>query len=200
MSLLKSVGGAVAGGAIMGPVGSLIGGQAGMGGAGGMGSSGYQPEQVDPRLKEISQRQLKTAQDYRTNSENLKGQQGRQAGEGSRQNLAKSMTGINQNTNARGLLYSGVRQGAQQAAASDESARLAAQRSQINQQIEDQANQLDTSALNSAYSVQSMQQQMNDAAYKQALLNKQNEFSALGSAGKMFGSLVGSAAASKSGG
>src|SRR3954465_13721606 len=66
--------------------------------------------QVDPRLKDIRDRQIKQATDYRSNLAGYRDEQTNLAKDASRNNLAQSIRQSNTNANARGLLYGGYRE------------------------------------------------------------------------------------------
>lgn len=112
----------------------------------------------------------------------------------SRQGLAQSMAGIRKSSSNRGLLYSGLRQGAEQGAKAEQGAQSAQNQSQVNQ-WGDQAmsnwrqNRTDT-GLNQT--IQAGQQKMNDynsamGQYKQ----KKDMFGSIGSAiGNAAGALI----------
>lgn len=168
------------------------------GSGGGVGTGGDTPTQnVDPALKAARDRQITQASNYRTNMANMKEEQGVQSQESARQGLSQKLANIRSGANSRGLLYSGLRQGAEAGAGSDAAGQVAQERAQINTAVEDQANSLDSQALNSAFSVQKAQQELNDSAYQDALKRKSQGMSLMGMVGGAAGSIGGMAAGSK---
>lgn len=163
----------------------------------GVGGGGPTPTQsVDPALKQLRDKQAKQAQDYRENMSNMKEEQGVQSQENARQTLANRLANIRAGSNSRGLLYSGLRQGAESQAGTDTAGQVAQERAQINNSVEDQANQLDSTALNSAFQTQGLQQQLNDSAYQDALQRRKQGISLLGTVGGALGGMVGAGAGS----
>lgn len=167
------------------------------GGGGGGGPAQPQPEQVDPRIKAMQERQIKAAQDFRAGAEGMKDQRIGQAQEGIRGELAQNLAQVKRNVNNRGMLYSGLNQQAQMQAQGAAQAQAAAQRAQINQDVENQANALEGAALGNAAAVNQAQNSFNQAAYNQALQERQARGSALAALGGGLGSLAGSYLGSK---
>lgn len=66
----------------------------------------------------------------------------------SKRNLVDRMAGIKTNANARGLLYGGLHQGAQQGATAEEAGNLAQQRYGINQALENRNDSMQQNLLN----------------------------------------------------
>lgn len=157
----------------------------------------YKPEQVDPRLTALRDKQIQRAEAYRKNLPGYKQEQYGQAEEGSRGEIRKGMQDVTRGMNARGLLYSGLAQGQRAGVGAQAASNLAAQKGMINQNIENTADQFDAQAAQTAGQVQSMQQQFNDAAYNRTMqerLARQANLNALGSAvGSLAGKAIGAA-------
>ena len=151
------------------------------------------PPPEDPRLKEIRERQINQAKDYRANMANEKDSQAKIAQDETRRNLATRMAGINTEANHRGLLYSGLKQGAQYGAQGDAAADLASKTSKINAGVETRAQSLDSQALTGAYQGAQNQGQMSDINMQRALQERQARSGALGSLIGAGGMLAGSA-------
>lgn len=122
------------------------------------------------------------AKDFRSNMPSYIGNQVDAATGQSRLNLANDIQGVKTNSNARGLLYSGINSGNQAAAAGYESAGLAQNIQDINnkagatldykQQVADAAQQgVDTESVQYAQLLATKQQ----TAYQQALQEQQNQ-------------------------
>lgn len=112
-----------------------------------------------------------------------------------RRGLSQQLAGVTQGAQSRGLLYSGLKQGAQQQAIGQTAGALAGARGQINQQYEDQARSRETAARTG--NIQDMGTAVkNDAdIYGQAMENvkaRQGVGAAVGSAvGTVAGGLLG---------
>lgn len=139
------------------------------------------PPPPDPRLVEIRERQINQAKDYRANMGNEKAQQTRTAQDDSRRGLASKMAGINTAANKRGLLYSGLKQGDMYGAQREEAGNLAQNTAQINQNVENKAQALDSQAITGAYQGAQNQQQMADINMQRALQERQARSGAMNS-------------------
>jgi len=107
-----------------------------------------------------------------------------------RNNLVGQMADIRSNASSRGLLYGGLRQGAEDQAKAATAGELGAKRLAINQAVEGQANDFDANALNRMLEQYNAAQQYNQQQYglglqRQGLENQQR-------AG-LFGGLMGAA-------
>ncbi len=114
--------------------------------------------QIDPRIINIRDQQLKQATDFRNNLGNYKQAQGTAATDNARRSLASDLSGVTASTNKRGLLYSGLRQGAEAGERAKVGAALNQRQYDIGQSADTQANALDAKALQSGMSVQGLQQ------------------------------------------
>lgn len=168
-------------------VGKFFRGEAGGGGP-------TPTQEVDPALRAQRDNQLRTAQNYRSGASNLKQEQGVQSEENTRQDLAQKLADVRSGANRRGLLYSGLRQGAERGAGSDAASTMASSRMNINNAVDDQANALDSQALNSAFQVQQMQQDLNDTAYQDALTRRKQSMGIMSMLGAGLGGIAGAQA------
>jgi len=118
-----------------------------------------------------------------------------QQGEEGRLGLAKKLTDIKRGASSRGLLYSGIKQGADQEAATGLASELSGQAYSTNQALENQAKQMEDQAVDAGLNEQNMKQKANQQAYQTALQRRQENQAGLGSlmggAGSLFGSILG---------
>jgi hypothetical protein len=128
----------------------------------------YQTPEIDPEVKALRDKQVERAKSFRSGMEGMRQEQQQQAEEQSRRGLAKDIAGNTQNYNARGLLFSGLKQGGEIDAQTESAASLAKAKTDINQNLENQAQALDADALGAASNVAqlnnqnlAMQQQIN---------------------------------------
>src|SRR5271165_4240856 len=124
-----------------------------------------QVPQLDPNIQTLSDQQLKTAQQYQTNAAGLMQEQGNMAQDQNAQALSGQTKNITNNANSRGLLYSGIKQGAVASAQGNSAANTSAQQAGINQNVTNQANTLNAQALQSQMGVQNLVNQRNSLAY-----------------------------------
>jgi hypothetical protein len=113
-------------------------------------------------------------------------QQAYTAAEGDeRRRLAEEMTGINRSMNRRGLLYSGMNEGAQRKAQSQSAGMLGQARQDINKSFQDQAEQMRDNAIGTGMGIQQNLQAAADLAYRQAvasMMQRRGTMSAIGGA------------------
>lgn len=160
-----------------------------------MGSTSQSAPEIDPRLKQIRDAQIKQATDYRTNMKSMKDEQYNQAAEGSRQDLASRLAGVTSNMNNRGLLFSGLNQKARADTTQGVASDLAQTRANLNNRIDDQANALDSQALGTSFAAQQAQQGLNDSTYQSNLARAQLRQTAVNNLfqapAKVWGSIMG---------
>lgn len=147
------------------------------------------------QIKDPVARAAEQARQFRAESAGMAQQQGQQAEDKSRRGLAEQISGIKQGASQRGLLYSGLRSGAESNAASGAQSDLAAQRAQINQNLEDTAQGMEQGALQSGMQRYGNQLQESSDTYQQALQRMKDQQSQqsgiLGAAGSVGGMLLG---------
>lgn len=97
---------------------------------------------VDPVLVEQRNRMGDYASQFANNLGDYKGEQIRQAGEGSRRDLSARLADVTTAANQRGLLYSGLKQGAEQDERASAASDLAGTTSDINRTAEEQSRQM----------------------------------------------------------
>jgi hypothetical protein len=162
----------------------------------------FDPAAAEQRRAAAVRQQLDTqAKQYRSGMAMRQDQMMTGQGEEIRRGLADQISGIRQNANSRGLLYSGLGQAAQQEARSGASAQLQAARARINEHTNAQADAYDKMALEGSLENQDriMQQAQSrqaeaDAAYDVALRKRMSQKSAWEKGAEAVGQVVGFAA------
>jgi hypothetical protein len=155
-------------------------------------------EQAD-KIKKQSQDYANTltnqAQQFRSDLPSYLERQTNAATDSSKQALASDIANVKSNSNARGLLYSGVNEGNQAMARGAESAKLAKNIQNINDTANQQADikdQLATQAqgVSNQQDLQALQMraQNSETAYEQALKQQQSQ---QGFFGQLFGGIAG---------
>lgn len=142
-------------------------------------------------LEALKARQVKQAQDFRTNQKGMQSEQDRASRMTARQELAKNLYDVRSTANTRGLLYSGLKQqgdvqaqqGAQSLIANDSAANAA--------RLEDQARGLEDQAAQTGISLQAQKQGIADNTYATALANRQARDQVIGAGLGAIGSLAG---------
>lgn len=117
----------------------------------------------------MRQKMVAQAQAYRANLPGLQEKMGSGVADQGRRGLAEQMSGIKTASNKRGLLYSGLRQGAQTGAQAQMAGNVAGQRAQINQDTESQAQKMEQAAAQSGLVARGQQIETADNAYNEAL-------------------------------
>lgn len=134
---------------------------------------------------------------YRKNIPGMKESAFGAVGDTARQDFSRQLQSNNAAAQGRGLLYSGLKQQADQASAADYSTALSGRMASLNQGFNDQADSLEQMTLKNGMNLYQNQAQAQDAAYKNALAKQQQNGeqigSLLGAAGKVGGLLVGGA-------
>lgn len=106
---------------------------------------------VDPRFKQVFDKQKQLSDQFRQNLPQLQDQLGSNYARGARQQLAGNLTQVKKDFNARGLLRSGAKQGADASNRNATAFDIAQGRSGINRALSDQADQLENNVLNTGY-------------------------------------------------
>ena len=132
-----------------------------------MGNSTPKPQvpALDPTTHQLADQQLQTAQSFAAGAGDMEQQEGNLATEASNSNLASANKATNASMNSRGMLYSGLNQGAKAANAGNAAANLANTQSNINTNVNNQVQQNNQTALNSQLGVQNLQTQRQALAY-----------------------------------
>ncbi len=138
------------------------------------------------------------AADYRKNIKNTQESQFGQVADTSKRGLAQKMAGIDSSANSRGLLYSGLNQGAHAAATAQHAGQLSDARSNINTQTESTANDMENRARNMGLDDVNQASKEWDNTYNQALNNKAQSAAAMGAVGGALGQVAGIAGAGMS--
>ena len=195
---VRAVGNAFAGqrdhvnlGDIMSPVN---GGLSRIGLGGDQGQSTAAPEAVDPKLKEIRDKQIAEAKKFRSNLPGYKQKLGDQAETSSRRKLAETLSDVKSSFNRRGLLYSGIRQSGEVGAQADASNQLAQEKAQINDSLNQTADEYEAAALKSGLAVNDMEADYQSQLYSRALASmmsrNQGISSLLGAGGAVAGASI----------
>lgn len=153
---------------------------------------GYQGYQIGPESQGLLNQQQTAAKQFRSGLPAYEQQQYLGAENNARRNLANKMSGITGNYASRGLLYSGLKQGAQSQAGSDTASQLAQQRMGINTGALDMANQMENQAIQSGMQTQAMKQQLKDDEYNRNLQYQQASQQGAGGLTRNLGGGIGS--------
>lgn len=162
---------------------------------GALNNQSYDQLSMDPNLVKAQQSMATQAQDFSSNLPGYQQMLYTSADEQGRGNLASGQQQIDKNYGSRGLLYSGLRQGAQAGNAAGVASQLANQRTGINQSSQNTANNMNQGAIQQGLANQSAQQQMNAFNYQQQMGQFQGKQQAaqqtLGGAMSIAGGLLG---------
>ena len=123
------------------------------------GPQGMSAAEIDPEVRSIQQQQMERAKQFRAGLDNMRQEQYGAAEEQSRQGLASQIAQNKAGFSARGLLFSGLRQGADVDAQTESATNLAKTKTDINQGLEAQAQDLENQAMGSASSLAAMNSQ-----------------------------------------
>lgn len=150
-------------------------------------------------MEKLSRAQLQRASDFRKNLPSLAERQYGMAREQGLRGLADQIQGVRSGANRRGLLYSGLRQGAEGAARAGAAGELAQARAGINQNLENQAQQFEQQAVGAGLGDLGYKTDQATSAYQQALKNRQLKQAEIRGQGEQIGNIIsgGTAIASK---
>lgn len=133
-------------------------------------------KQVNPALKAIGDRaqsiakeQRQQAADYKQNAPELKQKRFNIAGDQLRNSLAGNIGQVRQGANQRGLLYSGLRQGAEAGLKSQLAGDLAIAQTDISKDVEDRIKELEYGTMESDMKAAMADQAVKDDLYRQQL-------------------------------
>lgn len=199
-SIGSAVGGAI-GGAIAGDAGKKIGSVAGdplgavTGDLLGGGTAPKAPDMpdTDPRLKYLRGELQKEADDFRKNKFTLRDKMVNELAEGQLRQMQSDIGGIRSGLNARGMLYGGMRQGAEAGRRAQAGANIAAGTQTINRQLAEQQRNLDRAAVGAGLNFMNIQSNIEDSVMNQAINNMQNRMTTMTGVGSAAGGLIGSA-------
>ncbi len=189
-------------------IGTVLGGAAvGTGGAilGGLGGSLFDKKQeqappppgMDPATAALRDQRIKEASDFRSNLPGYEKDASTNLANQSRRQLAGDIATNNMSANRRGLLGSGINQG-QNAMASGRAATgyASANQGMVNQ-LQDQADQMEQSAINNGYQYWQSSKAIQDSAYNAALSNmmasRSGTTALIGAGAKVGGAALGAA-------
>lgn len=160
-----------------------------------MGGPSYEAPPVDPQILAMQKQAQDRAKAFRDNMGNVRKEQEGLAEEQARSGLATKIAGNKASFAGRGLLYSGMKQGADVDAATESSANLAQQKVGIGQALESQAQDLENQALGAGMSVAGLQSQAltQKMAFEQAKQQQRGAVlgSLFGAAGQIGGGYLG---------
>jgi hypothetical protein len=164
-------------------------------------SQQYQQKQQDAYKKaQDQQEQLSySAKRYQENLPAMKQMVSDQAGDQGRFALANQMKQNAAGAQSRGLLYSGIKQQADQSGAADIASQIAAQRQNANQQLEQQSRGMGDKAIQNGFGLSRLQAQASDEAYKNALAARMRTAQEYSNTAQGVGKLIGSVAGAAGG-
>jgi len=139
------------------------------------------PGGVDTTQEDLAKQQQDYAKQFRANIGGYEQQAFNPIEQQAKVGLARQMGQIKTSANRRGLLYSGLRQGAEADAQSQTAQALQNKRAEINQSFGGAADQFDQQALKAGLDIQAGQQAIQDILYNRALANYQGRNAAIGS-------------------
>lgn len=136
---------------------------------------------INPDVNNLKKQQQAYAQQFRSSIPQLQGQMVGQLRRDTQGQLNNNLSGLRSSNSSRGLLYGGVNQG------QENQVRGAAQRgliggvSQINMGLQNEANQLDNSAIQTGVNIQQQQQSMQNMIYQNAMAQQAGQNQMMGS-------------------
>lgn len=122
------------------------------------------PPQTDPRYAAALKQSQDIAKQFRNNIPSLATSFDAQIAENQKKQLAVEIQNNTENYNARGLLYSTAREGANAASQQTAAQNTAKGAADVNTQLSGEANQLDTNAANLGMSIAGMNQQIGNTS------------------------------------
>jgi len=111
-------------------------------------------------------KQAEQAKNFRAKMPSMQQEQEVGIKQNTRSELARELAGIRGNMSSRGLLYSGLRRGAEADQSAQAASQAAAQRANVNQTLLGQAEGLDQNAIQSGLALQQSRQAQADAEYE----------------------------------
>lgn len=146
---------------------------------------------VDPNLAKLKEKQLKQAGDFRQNMPNMVRIMSEDLKRDSNQAMNAGVRKTREDYASRGLVHSGLRQGAEAGKRAQAQAGLAQGVSAINADMENAANTLDAQAVETSLGVQQTQQAIQNQIYSQAQARLAGQNHMVGSAiGGIGGGLI----------
>jgi DNA repair exonuclease SbcCD ATPase subunit len=140
---------------------------------------------------ETRKNQIGTVEKLEKDAPEIAGRAFSSAALGERRKLAEEMSGIKRGAQRRGLLYSGMKQGAEAGAQAGSAARLAQARVDINRNVGSMVQDAKNKVIQGGLDLQAGQQAMEDAIYSQALANYQSKVGAGSAIGGGLGMVAG---------
>ncbi len=189
-------------------IGTVLGGAAvGTGGAiaGGLGGSLFDKKQeqappppgMDPAVAGLRDQRIKEASDFRSNLPGYEKDASQNLANQSRRQLAGDIATNNMSSNRRGLLGSGLNQAANAQASGRAATGYASANQGMVNQLQDQADQMEQSAINNGYQYWQSSKAIQDSAYNAALSNmlaaRSGTTALIGAGAKVGGAALGAA-------
>lgn len=137
---------------------------------------------INPTLSQTQQSQIQNAADFRKNIPSMEQSMSNDVRQTANNQLGQTMKSINNNTNSRGLLYSGINQGMKGGARAQTASNVGQATSGINAGLENAANTLDAQAVETGVGIQQTQQSIQNQIYSQAMTQMNANNSMFGSA------------------
>jgi len=129
--------------------------------------AGYYRPQNSQELAQSAQQYF--ANQFRQNIPQTENTLYNQMASGVNQSMNQGIKNVQQNNSRRGLLYGGVNAGQEGAVRAGAASQLAEGRSNINSSVENAANNMDQTAIDTGIAIQQQQQQMQNAIYADAM-------------------------------
>ena len=148
---------------------------------GGIGEAPTAPKE-SPELAALRSRQLENARKFREQMPQMAARQQTQNEDETRGSLGAQQKDIQTAFNRRGALYSGLKAGSEQKAASQAAQGLAQANAGVNAELENTAGQIEGNAINNAYGVANQKSQIENANLQKAInerMTKMNDRNAL---------------------
>jgi hypothetical protein len=156
----------------------------------------YDNLSLDPALVAMQQLSAANATSFNNNLPAYQQQLYTQADNSARNDLANKMNDVKYQANKRGLLYSGLKQGAEAGLQGQAAGGLANQRANINNTTQGQANDMTSQAVGLGINNRLLQNQMNQANYQGNMGNWQEQQQGMSKLAKGAGLLAGGIAGS----
>ena len=144
---------------------------------------------VDPRLQALVDQENQQAQAFQQNLPTYEQDQFSVASNNIKQQGAQTSQNITENANNRGLLYSGLNSGAQQANLGNEATGLANAKASINQGAQNTASSLNQSAIGASEGLLGAQNAQSSSNYQAQLAGYNARMQALGGAAQAAGGI-----------
>lgn len=143
-------------------------------------------------INKLRDEQTQRAKSFRSNMSGMQKEYEATQKNRARTEIGQAMRNVGANYNQRGLLFSGLRRAGEVGAAQDVASQGAASQAAFNQQLEGQAQGLESQAIGTGLSAQNLAQQREDMAFQNALADREARQGAIRGLGGALGSITGS--------